>query len=402
MQQIEMAFDYGSLDSETRIVVQQRTTEVRETMRALAGLVRQTAETVWTLGEKLADVQQRLAPGGQFAAWCASELPGVSRGTIYNALNVHRAFPELPTVGSEFDIPLKALYLLAAPSTPDEARQEAIERAAAGETITHTAAQEIKQAHTLPHLPLDYPEIHRQIAPFALLAMDSRSGEFRIEVAGLEVQRFPHDAWDDAKSLVAELVAAFRAVETDDDLLPFEPDDDTETLATVAAPAAPKSEPKLSDIQNAIDRAAESIAASTAPASRIVVVPNGFVRQMVEASARSTADDVEDAEAEQSLPTLTPLPASSPPVVTPLPVAPVTLTPLAAPFAAMDASAHKQACALIAALEAAIVLAREGINTDAYAFPAAQTVQQARAILDAPQVKLAAWGLSMAAQEVAA
>jgi hypothetical protein len=229
--------------------------------------------------------------------------------------------------------------------------------------------------------------------------MDARSGEFRIEVAGLDTQRFAHDAWDDVKARVADLVAAFRAVETDDDLLPFEPDDDTETLATVAAPAAPKSEPKLSDIQNAIDRAAESIAASTAPASRIVVVPNGFVRQMVEASARSTADDVEDAEAEQSLPTLTPLPASSPPVLTPLPAAPGALTPLAAP---LDASAHKQACALIAALEAAIVLAREGIDTSAYAFPAAQTVQQARAILDAPQVKLAAWGLSMTAQEVAA
>ena len=41
-----------------------------------------------------------------------------------------------------------ALYLLAAPSTPDAAREEALERAANGEAITHSAAKEIiRQLH---------------------------------------------------------------------------------------------------------------------------------------------------------------------------------------------------------------------------------------------------------------
>ena len=38
---------------------------------------------------------------------------------------------------SDLNLQARALYLLAAPSTPDEARAEAIERAQNGETITH-------------------------------------------------------------------------------------------------------------------------------------------------------------------------------------------------------------------------------------------------------------------------
>jgi hypothetical protein len=38
-----------------------------------------------------------------------------------------------------------ALYLLAAPSTPESARTEALERAAEGEPITYSAAREIME-----------------------------------------------------------------------------------------------------------------------------------------------------------------------------------------------------------------------------------------------------------------
>jgi ParB family chromosome partitioning protein len=48
---------------------------------------------------------------------------------------------------SQLDIPVKALYMLAAPSTPEPARQEALNRAEQGETITYTLAQEIVHEH---------------------------------------------------------------------------------------------------------------------------------------------------------------------------------------------------------------------------------------------------------------
>jgi len=42
---------------------------------------------------------------------------------------------------SDLDIQAKALYLLSVPSTPQEARDEALERAEEGEEITHAVAR---------------------------------------------------------------------------------------------------------------------------------------------------------------------------------------------------------------------------------------------------------------------
>ena len=173
-------FDYDQLDVETRIVVRQRATEARDEIRRLASLVRQTAETVWALGEKLADVQARLAPDGLFAAWCAAELPSVSRGTIYNAINVYRAFPELPTVGSageQLDVPLRALYLLAAPSTPPEAREAMIEQIERGQSVTVADAQALVAAHkpappAIDEEPLDSYEQAMEVAEVARQARE--------------------------------------------------------------------------------------------------------------------------------------------------------------------------------------------------------------------------------------
>jgi len=45
------------------------------------------------------------------------------------------------------NIGASALYLLSAPSTPESAREEAMERAEAGESVTHKTAKEIADAH---------------------------------------------------------------------------------------------------------------------------------------------------------------------------------------------------------------------------------------------------------------
>lgn len=166
-------FDYEQLELETRVVVRQRANEARDEIRRLAGLIRQTAETVWALGEKLSDVQERLAPDGLFAAWCSAELPNVSRGTIYNAINVYRSFPDLPTVGNPaLDIPLKALYVLAAPGTPEDARDEALARASSGDSMTYQDARAIVQKHR-PAVPDASGSRVTSGAPDATIARES-------------------------------------------------------------------------------------------------------------------------------------------------------------------------------------------------------------------------------------
>jgi hypothetical protein len=59
-------FDYARLDAETRIVVQQRTSEIR-------GLMRRAAQDIIDIGLKLIEVKGRL-PHGAFGAWLGAEF----------------------------------------------------------------------------------------------------------------------------------------------------------------------------------------------------------------------------------------------------------------------------------------------------------------------------------------
>jgi hypothetical protein len=71
---------------------------------------------------------------GGFAGWVETRLR-ISRQTAYNLLHVHERFGEQSV--EYFDtFPASILYLLAKPSTPNEARDEVIARAEAGEPVS--------------------------------------------------------------------------------------------------------------------------------------------------------------------------------------------------------------------------------------------------------------------------
>jgi hypothetical protein len=131
-------FDYAALDSETRIVVQQRTTEIK-------ALMKRAATDIIEIGQKLIEVKGKLGHG-HFGAWLAAEFTMTDR-TARNFMRVAEAFKS-ETV-SDLIAP-KALYLLAAPSTLDSAREEAIERAEQGEPISYSTAREIVTNHRPP------------------------------------------------------------------------------------------------------------------------------------------------------------------------------------------------------------------------------------------------------------
>lgn len=132
-------FDYMQLDAETRIVVQQRTEEIKTLMRSALGSM---IEAGRKCGE-VRDVLQHNKAGG-FRAWIDKE--GLGRQTVYSLISMHEAFGNCPNFG-QLDIAKTAAYLLSAPSTPETARVEAIERAQVGETITHATAQQIVAEH---------------------------------------------------------------------------------------------------------------------------------------------------------------------------------------------------------------------------------------------------------------
>jgi phage N-6-adenine-methyltransferase len=137
---------YAGLDVETRIVVQQRTSEIRT-------LMQRTAQDLVEIGQKLIEVKARLGHG-LFGAWLQAEFEWSER-TAQRYMSVAQAFKS-DTVSVLANAEAKALYLLAAPSTPERVREEAVQRGETGERITFSAAQEMVQEHRRVFSPQEY------------------------------------------------------------------------------------------------------------------------------------------------------------------------------------------------------------------------------------------------------
>lgn len=132
-------FDYASLDAETCQLVQQHTGEIR-------GLMKRTAQGIVEIGQKLIEVKERLEYG-RFGYWLEAEFDW-SYETAARFIRVYVQFSSVNL--AELSIAPSALYELAAPSTPEAARKEAISRAKSGEAITYTSAKALKQKYAAP------------------------------------------------------------------------------------------------------------------------------------------------------------------------------------------------------------------------------------------------------------
>lgn len=145
----QVEFDYATLESETRIVVQQRTRELRDEQSKLQGLFKETAESVWRTGDILRDVRDHL-DHGKFLTWLDAEFHELSRTEAYRFIHVAENI-KFATVAN-IDVGLKTLYMMAAPGTPEEARCE-IEDKALLARVTSTTAAAIIAKHKQPELP---------------------------------------------------------------------------------------------------------------------------------------------------------------------------------------------------------------------------------------------------------
>jgi hypothetical protein len=126
-------FDYASLDAESRIVIQQKTGEIKT-------IAKRMARDVVDIGERLAEIKDRLNSSERFVAWLGAEL-GWSERAAYYYIAVFQKF-----AGEDFEvvkIATSALYLLAAPSTPPAAVEQVKRLAREGEKITHTVAKAV-------------------------------------------------------------------------------------------------------------------------------------------------------------------------------------------------------------------------------------------------------------------
>lgn len=190
-----IAFQYGGLDDSTREFVEDRTERIR-------GLIQRSAQDIVAIGIALQEVKERL-PHGQFGAWLAAEFD-MSERMAQNFMRVADCFKSANF--ADLSIAPSALYLLAAPSTPDEAREEAIERAEQGEVVSHAMAQEIVEEHKPEPEPSEetgtveetawfttyYDEAFKAVEDITFLAVGQ---------AGKVLVTFDHDAEEVANAL---------------------------------------------------------------------------------------------------------------------------------------------------------------------------------------------------------
>ncbi|MBW4505567.1 MAG: DUF3102 domain-containing protein [Scytonematopsis contorta HA4267-MV1] len=135
-------FEYTILEISTRAIVMQHTNDIK-------ALMRRTCDDIIHIGEKLLEVKQFLGHGN-FISWLKSEFNwSVSIATKY--MQVAKQFKTVNF--TNLNITASALYLIAAPSTPDIVRAEVLNRASSGESISYTKTKQImcqykKNAHS--------------------------------------------------------------------------------------------------------------------------------------------------------------------------------------------------------------------------------------------------------------
>lgn len=139
-------FDYAALDADIQISLRQRAERIRA----------YTKRYVLEVGKELVEARNELRhnKSGGFEGWVTLEF-GWSRRTAYNFISVYESFGNCANF-AQLEIADSALYLLAPAS--EVARNDAIERAEAGEKITYNIARDIIDAHK-PLQPSSSPVI---------------------------------------------------------------------------------------------------------------------------------------------------------------------------------------------------------------------------------------------------
>jgi hypothetical protein len=90
-----------------------------------------------------------MAGHGGWLPWLEREF-GWKEQTARNYMLAYEWAAKSPTVG-DLNVDMRSLYLLAAPSTPEPARTEVIERAEAGEHFTHAQIKDLATMGSTKH-----------------------------------------------------------------------------------------------------------------------------------------------------------------------------------------------------------------------------------------------------------
>ncbi|WP_019505907.1 response regulator [Pleurocapsa sp. PCC 7319] len=132
-------FNYASLDQGTAEFLLQETKEIKS-------LMKRTVEGIIETGERLQRVKQRLQHG-EFMTWVENEIK-CHYSTALHFMRVWETFGEQKEQIADVGINVSVLYLLSAPSMPEQLRTEIVEMAKAGNPVSFAEAKRLKKEYT--------------------------------------------------------------------------------------------------------------------------------------------------------------------------------------------------------------------------------------------------------------
>ncbi|MEY9179685.1 DUF3102 domain-containing protein [Bradyrhizobium sp. USDA 313] len=138
------------------------------------------------IGRRLADAKERLGHGN-FLPWIDTEF-GWSIATAERFIQVHENVGSKIVNLTNLDLPVSGLYVLAAPSTPDEAREEVIGRAEAGEHLSVTDVQRIVDDALFKQADKSAAELRERIARREQEVRDEYAGKLVLDPATLNAE----------------------------------------------------------------------------------------------------------------------------------------------------------------------------------------------------------------------
>jgi hypothetical protein len=127
------------------------TNPLTEHAAAIRMLGKQTIENAIEIGRRLVDCRDNHLEHGQWLPWLEREF-GWSRQHADNLIHFYEAREKLPNFGN-LNLPLSGLYLLAAPSTPETARNAVLERAKSGEILPVKEVKRVVREHKQAYRP---------------------------------------------------------------------------------------------------------------------------------------------------------------------------------------------------------------------------------------------------------
>lgn len=137
---VESRYDYSGLPVNVA-------KQVRSAADRIKKRLKRTVSDIIQTGLDLVAVKEQLSHG-EWGVWLEAEFEW-KHTTAWKFMQVAEKFSQCENLNS---LPVRpsALYLLAQPSVPDEARDEALDKAESGEPITVAAAKEIIASHREP------------------------------------------------------------------------------------------------------------------------------------------------------------------------------------------------------------------------------------------------------------